>query len=108
MPNKTEQEKETLKLMIKLYCKHKLKTDTLPQAYQELTDYACLRLERCRWGDQKPNCHQCKVHCYSPDRREQVREVMKWAGPRMILYAPWKAVKYLINSIRSNPSAVRH
>ena len=27
---------------------------------------------------------KCPVHCYQRDRREQAREVMRYAGPRMV------------------------
>ncbi len=106
MANRIDQEKDTLQKMVTLYCRHRLKVKYIPESYEQLIAYAFRQLERCRWGAKKPNCHQCKVHCYAPDKRRQVREIMKWAGPRMIIYAPMKAMRYLINSMRSNPSAM--
>jgi hypothetical protein len=35
--------------------------------------------------DPKPSCRRCRIHCYSPAYRQQVREVMAFAGPRLIL-----------------------
>ena len=104
MSNRIDQEKETLREMVTLYCRHRLKATSMPEPYEQLVDYAYKRLERCRWGTKKPNCHQCRVHCYAPDKRQQVREIMKWAGPRMIIYAPIKAMRYLINSMKPNPT----
>ena len=37
-----------------------------------------------------------RLHCYKPDMRERMRKVMRWAGPRMILYDPIEAIKHLI------------
>lgn len=105
MPNRIDQEKETLREMVTLYCRYRLKAKSMPESYEQLVDYAFRRLERCRWGTKKPNCHQCKIHCYAPDKRKQMREIMKWTGPKMIIYAPMKAMRYLINSMRPNPSA---
>jgi hypothetical protein len=41
------------------------------------------------------------VHCYKPDRREQVRQVMRWAGPRLAFRHPWLALMHFIDGRRS-------
>ncbi|MBC8096302.1 MAG: nitrous oxide-stimulated promoter family protein, partial [Akkermansiaceae bacterium] len=51
---------------------------------QQLQDYAGVRLERCRFGAEKPTCSNCPVHCYQKTRRDQVKAVMRYAGPRML------------------------
>src|SRR5512140_725021 len=51
---------------------------------QRLMDYATRRLDRCVFGDAKPTCANCKVHCYNAEMREEIRAVMRYAGPRMI------------------------
>jgi hypothetical protein len=53
----------------------------------------------------KPVCNQCAVHCYRPAMREQVRAVMRFAGPRMVWSHPVLAVRHLIRS-RRNYSAL--
>lgn len=40
----------------------------------------------------------CKVHCYKPEVREQIRQVMRFSGPRMLLYHPVLAVWHLVCS----------
>ena len=47
------------------------KNNTLPRVLG-LLDYAAIRLERCRFGMEKPVCAKCPVHCYQPARREQI------------------------------------
>lgn len=69
-----------------------------------LLDYATRRLERCVFGDAKPTCANCVVHCYSADMREQIRVVMKWAGPRMLLRHPIRAVLHLFHGRRPVPT----
>ena len=64
---------------------------------KELIDYACARLERCKYGIEKPACKNCPTHCYKSDMRQKIREVMRWSGPRMILFAPVAAIRHLMN-----------
>ncbi len=92
--NRIEQEKETVGKMIELYCRHRLKADTVPEEYQHLAEYACRRLDHCRYGENKTACKDCPTHCYAPAEREQIREVMRWAGPRMLLYSPKDAIRH--------------
>jgi hypothetical protein len=63
----------------------------------ELHDYARRRLERCVFGDAKPTCANCTVHCYKASMRERVRQVMRWAGPRMVWRHPVLAVRHMID-----------
>lgn len=35
--------------------------------------------------DPKPSCKHCRVHCYSKEYRAKIREVMGFAGRRMIM-----------------------
>jgi hypothetical protein len=97
--NRIEREKATIRKMIELYCRRRLKVPAgcrLPEEYNQLADYACRRLDRCRFGNQKKACKSCPVHCYAPKQREQIREVMRWVGPRMLLYLPREAINHLL------------
>ena len=63
----------------------------------ELLAYARLRLEKCRYGADKPTCANCETHCYKPAMREKVREVMRYSGPRMLRLHPVLAVAHLVD-----------
>lgn len=91
--NRIADEKHTVETMIRLYCRkqHKGSSGLCPDC-QALLDYAMLRLDHCRFGEAKPTCDSCPVHCYKPDMREQIRQVMRYSGPRMILYHPVMAI----------------
>lgn len=91
-----EEERRVVERMIRLYCRHKEGNKLLCRECEALVAYAGLRLEQCMSGENKPTCRCCKVHCYRPDMRERIRLVMRWAGPRMILYAPFAAMRHLI------------
>src|SRR5579864_5033012 len=68
----------TLKAMIRIYCarKHGDHAEPCPDC-SALLDYAYVRLDRCRFGEEKPTCARCPVHCYQASRREQVKAVMR-------------------------------
>lgn len=97
---KIERDQETIRLMIDLYCRHRLRLNEVLEAYWQLGDYACERLQRCKFGEQKPACKGCPMHCYRPEMRQQIREVMRWAGPRMVFYAPVTTCRHLIQILR--------
>lgn len=89
-------EKKTLEVMIDLYCrkKHGLglkKCDLCRRLYE----YAVKRVDKCRFGENKPVCAKCTVHCFKPEMRELAREVMRYAGPRMAYRHPLLALLHL-------------
>ena len=55
-----------------------------------------LRLEKCPFQEHKTTCAKCPVHCYKPARREQIRAVMRYAGPRMMFRHPRLAFYHLV------------
>ena len=64
---------------------------------EELLHNAHARLDHCPFGEKKSACKECTVHCYKPVMRERMRQVMRFSGPRMLLYAPWQAIRHLLN-----------
>lgn len=97
--SKREREKALVSQMIVLYCrkKHKEKR-SLCQECAELEMYARLRSDKCPFMETKTFCSNCKVHCYKSEMRVKIREVMRFAGPRMILHHPVTAVCHIIES----------
>jgi len=99
---KTRRERESIivQSMIEMYCKaNHRKEGSLCTDCAELSQYANKRLLTCMYGDIKPVCKECPVHCYSPLRREQMRLVMRWAGPRMLYKKPIYAFIHSIDNI---------
>ena len=58
--------------------------------------YAVLRTARCRQMHAKTSCETCPYHCYRPQEREQIRQVMRYAGPRMLTKHPIAAIRHLL------------
>ncbi len=94
---KIEREKRIVSKMIALYCRKRLGTKDMPEEYKALEEYAHRRLEGCKFQEKKPACKRCPIHCYKPDMREKIRNVMRWAGPRMIIHDPMAAIRHLLN-----------
>ena len=94
--DRVESEKKTVGMMVRLYCRRYEGNKELCQDCSQLLSYADARLDRCKFGNEKPTCKKCPIHCYKPDMREKMRTVMRWAGPRMMLYHPIEAIKHLI------------
>ncbi len=92
-----EYEKQTITAMIRLFCKLTHKSDSLCNGCTDLSTYALKRLEMCPFGEEKPVCRKCHVHCYSMEMRERITGVMRFAGPRMILYHPVMAFRHMIH-----------
>jgi hypothetical protein len=96
---------KTLETMVRMYCRghgHD-RSEALCSDCAALFDYARRRLERCVFGDAKPTCANCIVHCYKAGMREQIRIVMRWAGPRLMLRHPVMAVAHLVEERRPAP-----
>ena len=88
--------------MVGIYCyAHHIGPLGMPCAdCEDFLDYAERRLEKCPYGDDKPTCSNCPIHCYKPDRRNQVKKIMRYAGPRMIFRHPWLAITHKIDGLR--------
>lgn len=90
-------EKRVVEQMIRLYCRKRQGNTTLCPDCRQLLDYAIERLDRCSYGNDKPTCRKCPIHCYRPAMKSRIKTVMRWAGPRMILYHPLLAIKHLLH-----------
>ncbi|MCT7941206.1 nitrous oxide-stimulated promoter family protein [Shewanella holmiensis] len=89
----------TIGAMVEIYCRahHPLKPSKgVCVSCQEFLTYAETRLDRCPYGQGKPTCNKCPVHCYKPHMKQKAREIMLYSGPRMLLPHPIMAIKHLL------------
>lgn len=99
-------EKRVISQMVALYCvgNHDaaLRTERaccgepVCPACKAVDAYAVLRTARCRQMHAKTSCEKCPYHCYRPQEREQIRQVMRYAGPRMLTKHPIAAIRHLL------------
>lgn len=92
---KIQREKEIVSKMISLYCKKKHHQHMLCEDCQNLNEYAIKRLSLCPFGEQKTACAKCPIHCYKTDYRHQIRDVMRFSGPWMLLYHPIESIRHI-------------
>ena len=97
-------EKKTVAYMIRFYCErhhsdleHK---EGLCDSCAELQQYAHKRLSHCQFGETKTTCGKCPIHCYKPDKRERIKEVMRYSGPRMVYRRPVLAFQHLLDGLK--------
>lgn len=56
--------------------------------------------------DPKPFCNYCDTHCYKPDMREYMREVMRYAGPRSMWHGhAIDGIKHLVEGKKAKAAA---
>ena len=98
-------ELNTIIIMTQLYCKAHHDT-SLCQECKGLIGYAQQKLDRCVYGQDKPACKHCPIHCYKPDRRQQIQIIMRYAGPKMFFKHPILGIKHLIKSTKKFPTSI--
>jgi hypothetical protein len=76
-----ERDLEVLAKFIRVYCRENHGTGErgLCEECSSLWDYARMRLEKCPY-DPKPKCKDCTTHCYRPEPRKKIQEIMRFSG----------------------------
>lgn len=103
LEGRLKREHETLVCMTRIYCSDHHPghpgAELCPDC-AELMAYAQKRLAKCPYGQDKPTCAKCPVHCYKPAQREQARQVMRYAGPRMTWRHPLHSLLHIFDKFR--------
>ena len=99
---KRAREKTVVLHMIEAYChgKHGTRRDELCTECTQLAEYAEARISRCPFMATKTFCSQCHVHCYAPEKLQAIKDVMRYAGPRMLLRHPVLVVKHGLDGMK--------
>lgn len=94
-----QRERLTVEKMINIYCRgvHRTGKGRCDKC-EQLLQYASKRIEKCVHGENKPVCAKCPIHCYRPEMREEIKKVMRYAGPRMLYKHPVLAFYHLLDS----------
>lgn len=103
--NRMTRERSTVEAMLKIYCRNRHGSrDKLCPDCKELLDYAKQKLDRCPFQEGKTTCGNCRVHCYKPDMRDKIKEVMRYSGPRIVYRHPLLALSHFIDGFRKEPT----
>lgn len=103
-------EKATVKKMISLYCHshHSNSGSQLCDSCQTIYEYASKRIDVCVFGNDKPTCENCPVHCYNKEMKAKIKTIMRFSGPRMIYRQPIAAVNHFIDKAIDKKKIKRH
>ncbi len=94
--DKREKEKVVVAKMIALYCHGKRHgAASLCPSCEILSNYALMRVDCCPYMEDKSFCSNCRSPCYNSEMRRQIKEVMRYSGPRMLLHNPILALRHL-------------
>ncbi len=106
--HRLNRERRTIQVMIQIYCHgtHHSNGHLCPEC-QQLEVYAMQRLDKCPFQSDKPTCARCPIHCYKPAMRQQVRQVMRFSGPRMLLRHPLLAIMHTLDGAFSGKRPVK-
>jgi len=96
MTDRIQAESRTLELMVTLACRRRHAGPAPCPECRDLLKYAVGRLEVCPHGPDKPPCLRCAIHCYLPERRRDIRRVMRSAGPWMVVHHPFQSLRHLL------------
>ena len=100
-PRHLQREFRTMSKMVDIYCADRHDSgDQICEDCATFLNYAEVRLEKCPYGEDKPTCAKCPIHCYKRAQRELAREIMRYAGPRMTYRHPWLALTHLLDKLR--------
>lgn len=87
--------------MIYMFCGAKHGTShALCDSCAELNKYAQKKLSRCIYGENKPTCQKCPIHCYSPEMKGKIKEVMRYSGPRLLFRSPALSISHLVKGLK--------
>lgn len=88
---------KTVAAMVRIYCadKHGSSGGSLCEPCGVLLAYADDRLAKCPFEEEKTTCRDCPIHCYRPAERAAMKDVMRYAGPRMLRRHPLLALRHL-------------
>ena len=104
MHPRMKREQKTVEYMIDIYCRDYHGTEgILCDECSELAEYARIRLNRCPFQENKTTCGNCPIHCYKPQMRKKIRDVMRYSGPRMRWQHPLLAIGHMLDGLRKNP-----
>jgi hypothetical protein len=99
-PRRIRREKKTIGVMIGMYCRARHGAAAAPCGEcGALLSFAHRKIDACVFHSDKPACNECRVHCYPRGMREEVRKVMRFSGPRMLVSHPVLGVLHLLDRI---------
>jgi hypothetical protein len=97
--SRIRREKQTLGHMFRLYCRaHHGSHQQLCPPCHSLLERTCLHLHHCPFGNDKPVCGRCPNNCHASPDHAIPRNIMRYAGPRLLWHHPLLALFHILDS----------
>ena len=103
-----KREANLLSAMVHDYCRRHHGGESLCEDCKTFLTYALTRLACCPFGQKKPTCLKCKIHCYRAQEKETARVIMREEGPRMLLKHLILTAEHLIKNTQEAPDKPRN
>lgn len=103
-----KREATLLESMVRDYCKRHYGGERLCDNCKAFLTYALTRLAYCPFGENKPTCLKCKIHCYRSEQKETAKIIMRQEGPRMLFKHPVLTVEHMIKNLKEAPEKPRN
>jgi hypothetical protein len=100
--NRLEREDKTIKSMIRIYCtgEHKSKHGLCTEC-EEVYAYTTFRISKCPHKEHKPACTNCEIHCFKPQMKDKIKVIMRYSGPKMLIYHPILSFMHFFDTRKS-------
>ena len=96
--DRTTRDRKILEAMGRIFCKahHSGEKDPygLCPSCRETVEATLVRTAVCPYGHEG-NCQDCDIHCQRGEAQERIREIMRYAAPRMVFRHPLMTAEYL-------------
>ena len=94
-----DRNRKTLEAMGRIYCSAHHRDESkdlagLCVSCRETVDRTLERTAACPYGHEG-NCQDCKIHCQRGEAQQRIREIMRYAAPRMTVRHPLMTLEYL-------------
>ncbi len=103
MNARIDKDRKTLEAIGLIYCKahHGGAKDAagLCPSCRHTIEGTLERTASCPYGHEG-NCEDCDIHCQRGEARERIREIMRYAAPRMTFRHPIMTLGYLRKKLR--------
>ena len=98
--DRTERDRKTLEAIGRIYCS--AHHDTSPKdetglctSCRQVIDQTLQRATACPF-DHEGNCQDCSIHCQRGEAQQRIKEIMRYAAPRMTFLHPLMTAEYLL------------
>ena len=100
-----QRDRATLEAMGRIFCSSRHKDAGKDEAWlcaqcRDTIEFTLERTAACPYGH-VGNCQNCDIHCQQGEARERIREIMRFAAPRMTFLHPLMTAEYLRKKIRT-------